>query len=165
MKYSVWIQNRAYKVDFVDDGDDLKVLWEGKQVCVDLQSEDPKKSIMIEGQPYEIDVKRNGETIDVNIGNDTFYTRVNRGVVRRDRAGKGAGGMKEEVVSAPMPGMVVTLKVEKDQEVGMGDPLLILEAMKMENELRCPVNGRIKDIYVNTGQKVEKGEKLLVIQM
>jgi biotin carboxyl carrier protein len=62
-----------------------------------------------------------------------------------------------------MPGMVVTVKVEDDQVVKRGEPLLILEAMKMENQLRSPVEGRILKVAVSQGQKVEKGEKLIII--
>jgi biotin carboxyl carrier protein len=59
--------------------------------------------------------------------------------------------------------MVVSIKIKLNQDVRMGDPLLILEAMKMENELRCPVNGKIQKVFVKMGKKVEKGEELVVI--
>jgi biotin carboxyl carrier protein len=59
--------------------------------------------------------------------------------------------------------MVVTVKVEAEQRVKRGEPLLILEAMKMENQLRSPVDGRIMKIHVEEGRKVEKGEELITM--
>ena len=167
MKYSVWLEDRFYTVDIVEEGGTRQVYWEGRHVEIqyDLEySRHPLSSILIEGKPYEASVRRNGETVEVNLGQTLFSARVGRGVVRRERA-RMAESTKDEIVKAPMPGMVVAIKVERDQEIEMGKPLLILEAMKMENELRSPVKGRVKDVYVDTGKKVEKGANLIIIQM
>ena len=65
------------------------------------------------------------------------------------------------VVRAPMPGMILRLMVEPGQTVALGQGLAILEAMKMENELRAVQAGRIEEIFVPIGQAVEKDERLL----
>ncbi|MCI5057223.1 MAG: acetyl-CoA carboxylase biotin carboxyl carrier protein subunit [Flavobacteriales bacterium] len=64
-------------------------------------------------------------------------------------------------VKAPMPGLVLDIKVAVAQEVNKGDALLVLEAMKMENILKSPVDGTIKDIQVKSGTAVEKNEVLI----
>ena len=64
-------------------------------------------------------------------------------------------------VKAPMPGLVVRVQVEPGQTVGPGGGLLLLEAMKMENELRAPSGGRVRAILVEAGQAVEKGQVLV----
>ncbi len=69
----------------------------------------------------------------------------------------------EGVVSAPMPGKILDIKVKTGDAVKKGQVLLILEAMKMENEIVAPVDGVVKDIMVNAGDSVNRGDTLLVI--
>jgi biotin carboxyl carrier protein len=67
-------------------------------------------------------------------------------------------------VKAPMPGLVLKIKKQAGDEVMQGDSVLILEAMKMENDLRAHVSGKIKIIYVKEGMAVEKGYSLFTIE-
>jgi biotin carboxyl carrier protein len=64
-------------------------------------------------------------------------------------------------IKAPMPGLIIDLKVKEGEEVKQGDPLLILEAMKMENILKCPGDGIIKSLKVKKGDSVEKNQVLI----
>lgn len=66
-------------------------------------------------------------------------------------------------VRASMPGMIVRLVVQQGQSVEKGQALLILEAMKMENKIRCPAESVVREIHVQPGQTVEKGDLLLVL--
>ncbi len=65
-------------------------------------------------------------------------------------------------VKAPMPGLVLSIKVSENQEVKKGDPILILEAMKMENVIKSPVDGVIKQIVVSEKQAVDKNQALIL---
>jgi pyruvate carboxylase subunit B len=67
----------------------------------------------------------------------------------------------EGLLRAPMPGLVVRLEVEPGQTVAPGGGVLVLEAMKMENELRSPAGGRVRAVLVRAGQAVEKGQTLV----
>ena len=67
-------------------------------------------------------------------------------------------------VHAPMPAMVVKLEVNAGDEVRTGQPLIVLEAMKMENEILAHAPGRVKAIYAVAGKPVEKGELLLLLE-
>ena len=67
-------------------------------------------------------------------------------------------------IKAPMPGLVLTISVEPGQEVVHGDPLLILEAMKMENVIKSPGEGKVKKIHVAKGKAVDKGELLIELE-
>lgn len=71
---------------------------------------------------------------------------------------------KGEVVKAPMPGTILEIKVALEQEVKEGDTLLVLEAMKMENEIYAPASGKIIEIPVNKGDSVNSGDVLVVIE-
>lgn len=77
--------------------------------------------------------------------------------LRRDRQGRDAPGM----IRAPMPGLVLRVEVEVGQELPAGGGLVVLEAMKMENEIRSPGPGKVKAILVEPGQAVEKGAPLV----
>jgi biotin carboxyl carrier protein len=64
-------------------------------------------------------------------------------------------------IKAPMPGLIIDLKVKAGDEVKAGDPMLILEAMKMENVLKAPGDGLIKSLKVKKGDSVEKNQVLI----
>ncbi|MEO7191245.1 MAG: biotin/lipoyl-containing protein [Vicinamibacterales bacterium] len=83
--------------------------------------------------------------------------------LRRDGADGGAG-TGEQRVAAPMPGRILRVMVERGQEVIARQPLLVMEAMKMENEIRALRAGRVKDISVAAGHSVESGRLLLIIE-
>jgi len=70
----------------------------------------------------------------------------------------------KEDVSSPMPGMVLKILKKENEEIVIGEPVLILEAMKMENEVTSPYSGFLKKIYVSENTPVEKGTKLFRIE-
>ena len=83
------------------------------------------------------------------------------------RFGEAIDSASEEEISqilAPMPGLIAKLKVKEKESVSKGDPLLILEAMKMQNELKSPKDGVIKEILVKEGMKVGLQEKLIILE-
>jgi biotin carboxyl carrier protein len=69
--------------------------------------------------------------------------------------------IKANSIKAPMPGIILSVNVEENQEVTEGETLLILEAMKMENAISAPKSGFIKSIYAKSGETVEKGALLI----
>jgi pyruvate carboxylase subunit B len=77
--------------------------------------------------------------------------------------GSKATGPSGGVVRAPMPGLVVRVEVSEGQHVGAGTPLVVVEAMKMENELRAPRPGRVDKVHVRAGTAVEKGAALVTL--
>jgi biotin carboxyl carrier protein len=90
-------------------------------------------------------------------------------VVNGRRAGRGgvdAGGTAhgEQKITAPMPGRVVRVLVARGEDVEVRQPVVVVEAMKMENELRSPKAGRVKDVAVEAGASVEAGRVLVVIE-
>jgi len=69
-----------------------------------------------------------------------------------------------EKISAPMPGKILSVEVAEGQTVKRGDNLLILEAMKMQNEIKAPRDGVIKSLYITAGKAVTSGEVLLTLE-
>jgi biotin carboxyl carrier protein len=72
-----------------------------------------------------------------------------------------AGAGKLNYIKAPMPGLIVDLRVQEGATVKAGDPLLVLEAMKMENILKSPGEGTVKKIKIKKGDSVDKGQVLI----
>jgi biotin carboxyl carrier protein len=94
-----------------------------------------------------------GETYAIRVEEETRY-------IIRTRGGAAAAG--GQVLKAPMPGRVVLVEVAVGQVVKPGDGLVILEAMKMENEVRAPHAGTIERVSVQPGARVEGGDELVV---
>lgn len=127
-------------------------------------------SILIDGQSYDIELEVAGATEREGAYNALVRGRVitlNVQDERRVRMAAGARKVKVEgpqLVKCPMPGKVVKVLVAPDQVVEDGTPLLIVEAMKMENEIRAPTAGKVARIFVEAGQTVEAHAKLVSIE-
>jgi len=124
-------------------------------------------SFLIGERSYEIHVaKRTGDlgahatSYDVTVGVRRYHLEICDPRRRRHSAPDGLHEGPQEIL-APMPGRIVRILVEENQEVGKGEGLLVIEAMKMQNELRTPRAGRVDRIYVKEGVGVETGFKLL----
>lgn len=98
-----------------------------------------------------------GERWEVEVVDDR--TRQIQALTGRRPTGTGGG-----VVKAPMPGLVVRIEVEVGQQVAAGVGLVVVEAMKMENELRAPRAGVVAKLHVAVGQAVEKGAALVTLE-
>ncbi len=85
--------------------------------------------------------------------------RLVRGVIKSDDRSQGPAEIK-----APMPGLIIKNFVKENQHVKKGDGLVIIEAMKMENELRAKADGIVKKVLVKEGDSVDKGETLITIK-
>jgi biotin carboxyl carrier protein len=83
---------------------------------------------------------------------------------RRERGRPGAAAAGEQRVNAPMPGRVVRILVKPGDEVALKQGVVVVEAMKMENELTSPKAGRVKEVAVTEGTSVEAGRLLIVVE-
>jgi biotin carboxyl carrier protein len=119
-------------------------------------------SILVNGHSYDVHVRRPGGTApsyDVRVGSESFRVVVRDPRARQQPTGDGPTGPQE--ITAPMPGKVVKLLVSEGEEVEADDGLLVMEAMKMQNELRAPRSGRVERVYATEGLGVETGAPLI----
>jgi biotin carboxyl carrier protein len=107
------------------------------------------------GSPGEVLVWFEGRSVPATING----RRTGRG-----GADVGAGARGDQAVVAPMPGRVVRVLVAAGDQVTARQPVVVVEAMKMENELRSPKDGRVKEVAVTPGASVEAGRILLVVE-
>ncbi len=102
--------------------------------------------------------------VDVYIDGHRITVTQRTGLGRRTRAAQGAEGAGPQRVLAPMPGKVVRVLVAAGDEVEPRQALIVVEAMKMENELRSARAGRVREVFVREGQSVEAGTPLVVVE-
>ncbi len=121
-------------------------------------------SIILDGKVYEVDLVVNDDDIEVFINGDLYPLKVvNEQKKALSRAKEAAEGGKQ-LITAPMPGKVVKVLVEEGEEVGANQGLIVIEAMKMENEFKARAKGKVKEIFVSEGDVVEGGDKLILIE-
>jgi biotin carboxyl carrier protein len=165
MKYHVSLDGREYEVEV--DGDAIRI--GGRLMRASLQAVPgtPMRLLTLDGQSVGFAVtaegtgrwilQHHGEAVAVEVLDER--TRHIRNMV-----GAGKAQQSGAVVKAPMPGLVVRVLAEPGAPVVHGAGLVILEAMKMENELKAPVDGVVAQVQVRPGQSVEKGQVLVVLE-
>lgn len=126
-------------------------------------------SILMDGKSFVAEVvgtDRAEKTVTLRIGQSVYEVGL-EGPMDRLLASMGlseAAARKVNDIKAPMPGMVLKILVEPGQAIRKGDPVLILEAMKMENVFKSTADAVVKEIRVTERKAVEKGEVLIVLE-
>ena len=162
MKYVTTIEGKEFEIEVVDDrhvrvGDRLL------EVNFETVSGQPVYSLIVDGKSYESYVYPGDEDWQVLLRGRQFQAKVEDEREKRLKAAAGGGVAEggEFHLKAPMPGLVVAIPVAEGQEVKKGQVLVILESMKMQNELKCPRDGTISHIKVKAGESVEQKQILL----
>lgn len=162
MKYITTIEGKQFLVEIIDD---RHVSVDGKVYEVDFESVSgqPVYSLIVDGKSHESYVARGDDNWQVLLRGRLYPITVEDERERRLRAAAGGGVAEsgEFILKAPMPGLVVAIPVSEGQEVKKGQVLLILESMKMQNELKAPRDGIVQRIKVKTGESVEQKQTLL----
>jgi len=145
--YYVRLDDREFQVDF-------------------LQVDPGLYSLLIGGRSYEIDLLKVEDAVMVLVNGQPFRVEIQEERERRLRAASGKGDARagRRTVTAPMPGKVTRLLVRQGDTVRAGDGIVVVEAMKMENELKAPVSGTVREVRVAEGKPVSGGDVLVVIE-
>jgi biotin carboxyl carrier protein len=109
-------------------------------------------------------VRVNDQVFEVEVEEVGLEPPRDRPVAEEARRKEPAPPTGEETISAPLPGLVVEVRVREGEEVEVGQVLLVLEAMKMENEIPSPRAGRVSRVLVKPGEAVNVGDPLLVLE-
>jgi len=147
---------------------------DGAVVPVEVVGDGGRYRVTLGGDALEVDARPTGEGgWSLLLGRESFAAGVceeeggvfvveeTRYIIRTRGGGAAARG---QILKAPMPGRVVMVEVTVGQAVAPGDGLVILEAMKMENEFKASVAGTVKEIRVEAGQAVNPGDVLVVVE-
>jgi biotin carboxyl carrier protein len=146
-------------------GERLRVDIDGRSVELQAHySTDGLLLLLIDGRSYEVSVQH-GDPMTIGVNNETVLVRVRDERERTfDLLGEAAGSSGPAQVASPMPGRVVDVLVELGQAVEEGDPVVVVEAMKMENALTATRSGVVRSIRAAVGDSVDGGQSLIEIQ-
>ena len=167
MTYDVEVNGRTRHVNIERDGDAFVVTLDDRPVRVHAARVDAHIwSLVLDGRSHELVVWTDTakSQLGVQIGPARLLVGVNgrRRWGRKEDRGHAAAGPQR--IAAPMPGKVVRVLVQSGEAVHARQPLLVVEAMKMENELRASREGTVAEIHAQEGQSVDAGALLVVIQ-
>ena len=121
-------------------------------------------SLLVDGTSHALlakNISRGEWEMDAGDGPTAVEVLTKRAAVIRKMSPAGFGRDRAAALKAPMPGLILQVAVEEGDEVEPGDRLVIVEAMKMENELRASVAGQVAKVFVVPGQAVEKDQVLV----
>src|ERR1700719_2530666 len=153
---------RIHTVDLERTGDQWHIVLNGEQLDADVAEIAPNTlSILLRGESHEIRVARSSEgLLSVQTGLREFTAEVTD---QRSWRGRRLGHVEVEgrqQITAPMAGKVVRMLVTAGEKVEIGQGLLVVEAMKMQNEIRSTKSGTVERLLVHEGQPVNAGETL-----
>ena len=162
MKYATTIGEQTYIVEINREGE---VTIDGDTFPVDLQAIDEVTySLLMSNRSYEALVDTAGDELAVLLGGRMYTAQVLDERARRlSRVDGSSVPSGELTLKSPMPGLIVAVPVAEGQAVKRGQTVLVLESMKMENELKAPRDGTVSSIKVKVRQSVEQHQPLVVI--
>lgn len=166
MKFESTVNDKVYNLDFDDNF--TSVIVNDTSRSLKLQQLSPDRYLLRLGRKtYIIDnLTRSGQTLDFTLNSRWYSVEVKdeQALLLEKMGFQSALSGGEGHLTAPMPGKILEVLVSAGDQVKQGDPLIILEAMKMENELKAPIDGTITAVQVKTGSSVDKKEILIEIK-
>jgi biotin carboxyl carrier protein len=158
------IGEREFLVEILDE---QHVLLDGQPFEVDFEQivDQPIYSLLLDGKSYEAYVDLLDKNWQVLIYGRSYPALVEQEMERRLRMASG-GGVSEKAefhLKSPMPGLVIGVPVEEGQTVTKGEVLVVLESMKMQNELKAPRAGEVTRLRVKAGDSVEQHQTMLTL--
>lgn len=161
--YRATVNKSSFQIDVTDGGFTVNgqpVQWDIAKVA------DGYFHILFENKSYRAEVvkaDRASRTFSIKINGKIFPVEVrDRFDLLLEKMGmNNAGSARVNSIKAPMPGLIIDLRVKDGDVVKAGDPLLILEAMKMENILKCPGDAVVRSVKIKKGDSVEKNQVLI----
>jgi biotin carboxyl carrier protein len=164
MKIKVTIQGTRRSIELTHPGDRPRWAIDGKRPEADAIEISPGiYSVLVDGKSVEVRVERIGTQLRVVANGQEYLAAIeNPRELRKNRAGATQIEGRQDVV-APMAGKVIRTLVKSGDEVQSGQGLLIVEAMKMQNEIRSPKAGKVEQLKVVEGQTVNPGDIVVVI--
>ena len=164
MKFWVTLRGRDAEVEFEARAGRLFLEVEGRQVEADFVRlpDGEVYSLLVDGHSHEVTVAHRGASLDVTVNGTTIPVEVRSPLEKllAQTAGDRAKG-RGETITAPMPGAVVAIRVKPGDVVQAGQPVVVLEAMKMQNELAAQSGGVVSEVLVSVGAAVASGAVLL----
>ena len=166
MKLVATVDGRARTVDITGREGRYHVVLGDTALDVDARrTADGLYTLLVDGRSYAADVTPTERGTGVDVEGATYVVQVEeyaRHVIRTRAGAAGAGG--RQTITAPLPGKVTHIAVAPGQRIEAGATVIVIEAMKMENEFRAVTGGTVADVRVTPGQAVNAGDVMVVIE-
>jgi biotin carboxyl carrier protein len=164
MKYEAEIDGRPVGIELDEREDRLSSTIDGRAYAVEVLRPEEGVYLFFAGERvYEARVwKTQSGKMSVRINSQVFDANIIDRKHRRPGADHGAEG--QQTLIAPMPGKVVKVLLDAGDEVATGQGVVIVEAMKMQNEIKSPKAGRVIEIRVKEGDTVNAGQMLAIVE-
>lgn len=167
MAFIARLGDKTYTVEIEEIGKSLyRVAVDGSEFLVDGKKTGiTNYSLIVDDRSFEVEVDITEDEYRVLVDGRNYH--IDLVDERRVRLGGLQSGIQlqgRQNVSVPMPGKVIAVLVSEGDKVERGQGLVIVEAMKMENEVRCPIDGEVKEVRVKTGDALEAGAILAVVE-
>lgn len=165
MKYFVKVNGRDHEVVVDESSDRLRVEVDGQPLDVSYREVDSlgQVSMNVDGMAHAVSIEGDANRCHVVMAGYSYEVELEdereRAAHAAERANSSGGPVK-----SVMPGVVLELLVAEGDEVEQGQPLLILEAMKMQNEIDSPSKARVTAIHVAQGEAVSSGQNLVTLE-
>ena len=164
MKLQLTINGAEDEIEILAPGPACRFRWGGAERAANVEMAEPGVySVLLEGRSYDARVERTARALVVVIDGYRFEIDV-RDPRRWSRKGRGRAGEGVETLVAPMPGKVVRVLVAAGDVVEAGQGILVVEAMKMQNELKASRAGRVAAVHAREGATVAAGDALATIE-
>ena len=166
MKYEVLLAGKTRVVELTRQNDAWKISLDGNTLDANAVEVAPNIfSVLLSGDSHQIRIApRPDGTLTLHTGLAEYHAEVSDPRSWRGRRQGAVEAEGRQQITAPMPGKVVRLLVKQGDSVEAGQGLLVIEAMKMQNEIRSPKSGKIEKIFAQEGQPVNAGEVLLWVE-
>lgn len=163
-RYVVTVGQNDFALAIASDGD---ITLDGERIAPDIQQLDTRTySVLFDGTSYNVIAEKSDGVVRLLVNGSYHEAMVEseRSRLLKSFDAQSATGHRRMEIHAPMPALVVKVEVGVGDEVTSGQGLIILEAMKMENEIKSHSAGKVREIFVEKGAAVEKGELLIILE-
>ncbi|HEV2879768.1 MAG TPA: biotin/lipoyl-containing protein [Pyrinomonadaceae bacterium] len=170
MKLIAEVEGQSYALDVRREGARVEASVDGRRYELEARETEAGAFLLLAagGRVYECRANRAaagaGGTREVQIGDEVFQVKLIDPKRLRGARGAGAEASGRAQVTASMPGKVVRVLVEAGASVEAGDGLVVVEAMKMQNELKSPKSGTVVEVRAGAGATVNAGDVLVVVE-
>ena len=166
MKYEVLLGGKARVVELAQQNGVWKISLDGSALDANAVEVAPNTfSVLLNGESHQIRIApRPDGSLTLHSGLAEYHAEISDPRSWRGRRHGALEAQGRQQIAAPMPGKIVRILVKQGDTVEAGQGLLVVEAMKMQNEIRSPKGGKIEKLFAKEGQPVNVGEVLLWVE-
>jgi biotin carboxyl carrier protein len=165
MTYDILIDGKLHRLKLEQQENTWLCTLDGREIVADAVLSRPNViSLLIDGKAWEVKREQTATDLHLWVRGARYEAEVRDPRSLRSRRAESSTDLGPKKVMAPMPGKVVRVLVQENEEVEAGQGLLVVEAMKMQNELKSPKKGTVRRLKAGIGTAVNAGDVLAVVE-